>query len=389
MLRTCFFITLVGLSTPVFAQVSEVLESYFEAAGGKEKIARMKSSKEVTRIVYFPADTSHKQPPVGDMTAIKKLPCYQSITGSDLKGGPTMIILCNDKGRTTVWITGVQNSRDVASVIIDPAQRLLDLYNKKKLSFEREETRKGISYTVIRSKEKDDRLYYFNKETHLLDGYVKLAQPDYMERYSDYREITGIKHPFVQETCSGDVVVSRTSTSSMEFNPVIESNDIFYYKDDVQTKLMEAKVKFKSERLESGDQDLPNFIKANFNGKKVFVDLWATWCGPCKLEFRNYDAAYYSLMDKYNLSLLYLSIDKDAQEKAWEKDIDRLGLKGYHARVNRKMMDTITRSFFANGIVSIPHYIIFDEHGEVISHDAVKPSNPEFEKNLERIFSTH
>ncbi|MEJ0031647.1 MAG: hypothetical protein WDO15_15285 [Bacteroidota bacterium] len=51
-------------------------------------------------------------------------------------------------------------------------------------------------------------------------------------------------------------------------------------------------------------------------------------------------------MDRHKVSRLYLSIDNDSQVKAWLKDIDKFGLKGYHARANKKIVAAIKKIFF-------------------------------------------
>lgn len=42
------------------------------------------------------------------------------------------------------------------------------------------------------------------------------------------------------------------------------------------------KVFYPSEVLKINEASLHDFVKANFIDKRVFVDMWATWCSPCK-----------------------------------------------------------------------------------------------------------
>jgi thiol-disulfide isomerase/thioredoxin len=47
-----------------------------------------------------------------------------------------------------------------------------------------------------------------------------------------------------------------------------------------------------------------------FRGKVVFLNLWATWCGPCRAEMASIQKLY-DKIDKTNIQFVLLSIDKD------------------------------------------------------------------------------
>lgn len=46
-----------------------------------------------------------------------------------------------------------------------------------------------------------------------------------------------------------------------------------------------------------------------FKGKVVFLNLWATWCGPCRVEMPSIEALYNSV-DKDKVAFVMLSLDK-------------------------------------------------------------------------------
>lgn len=50
----------------------------------------------------------------------------------------------------------------------------------------------------------------------------------------------------------------------------------------------------------------------DFQGKVIFLNLWATWCGPCRSEMPAIQKLYGSI-DKDKVTFVMLSLDKDTQ----------------------------------------------------------------------------
>jgi thiol-disulfide isomerase/thioredoxin len=102
---------------------------------------------------------------------------------------------------------------------------------------------------------------------------------------------------------------------------------------------------------------------ADFKGKYVFVDFWASWCAPCRAENPNVLAAYNRYKDK-NFTVLGISLD-DKEEK-WKKAIkdDKLpwtqvsDLKGFQNQVS---------AYY--GIRGIPSTLLVGPDGKIIAKD--------------------
>ena len=106
---------------------------------------------------------------------------------------------------------------------------------------------------------------------------------------------------------------------------------------------------------------------SDFKGKYVYIDIWATWCGPCQREIPHLQ----KLEEKYHgKDIYFVSISCDNNKKAWENRV-RAGLKGIQLHfVNG---DTFMNDYMIKGI---PRFILLDKEGKIISVDMSRPSDP-------------
>lgn len=115
-------------------------------------------------------------------------------------------------------------------------------------------------------------------------------------------------------------------------------------------------------------------LAAKFKGI-VYVDLWATWCGPCRDEFA-YNDGLKEFLKKNNMQVLYISIDKDAVDQKWKDMIKYYDLQGYHIRASAKLMNDIRNIFGEARGLAIPRYAIIKD-GKMVLNNAKRPSDQE------------
>lgn len=51
-----------------------------------------------------------------------------------------------------------------------------------------------------------------------------------------------------------------------------------------------------------------------YRGKTVFINLWATWCPPCRAEMPHISEMYKKVKDSENLEFLMIALDKDFEK---------------------------------------------------------------------------
>ena len=114
----------------------------------------------------------------------------------------------------------------------------------------------------------------------------------------------------------------------------------------------------------------------SFKGKKVYVDIWATWCKPCIEEFEH-QAKLKELLKSQETEILYISLDEEKNDERWKAMIMSYNLEGSHIRANRSLYADLRKIFNPHGIVDVPWYILIDENGNILKEHAKKPSEIE------------
>ena len=112
-------------------------------------------------------------------------------------------------------------------------------------------------------------------------------------------------------------------------------------------------------------------------GKYVYVDVWATWCGPCRGEIPHLKELEKKYKDK---NIYFVSISCDQDKAAWEKMVKEQKLEGVqlHKGEDREFMETFM-------IRSIPRFILLDPEGKIVSAVMTRPSNPKTVETLDAL----
>lgn len=116
-------------------------------------------------------------------------------------------------------------------------------------------------------------------------------------------------------------------------------------------------------------------------GKYVYIDVWATWCGPCKAEMPGLKKLEASYKDK-NIEFVSISVDKQQDKNLWKEFVKNNALKGIQLISDNAFETAFVEKMNIN---SIPRFILIDPTGKLITTDAMRPSNKELKPFLDKL----
>lgn len=152
--------------------------------------------------------------------------------------------------------------------------------------------------------------------------------------------------------------------------------------DDIKAKIKRNKVLAKNSKLNSVAKEVPKSegdkvfeaIMANYKGKVVFVDFWATWCGPCRSGILQMKPLKEEMADE-NVAFVYIT-DQSSPKTTYDNMIP--DIKGEHYRLTQDEWNILSGKFSISGI---PHYVLVGKNGQVINPHLMFMGNEQL-KNL-------
>lgn len=108
----------------------------------------------------------------------------------------------------------------------------------------------------------------------------------------------------------------------------------------------------------------------DLKGKYVYIDMWATWCNPCKQEIPFLQKVEKQYHGK-NIEFVSISVDSERDYETWKKMVADKNLTGVQLYSKRDKV-------FADAykVNSIPRFILIDPQGNIVNANAPRPSSP-------------
>lgn len=122
--------------------------------------------------------------------------------------------------------------------------------------------------------------------------------------------------------------------------------------------------------------DLSSIIN-QFKGKVLYIDLWGTWCGPCRQEFA-FNQALKQNFSSGEVAFLYVAVEHSPDPvKKWKETVNFFNLSGQHILAGKALEEDLRKRYGQDGMISFPSYILVDKSGSIITLHAKRPSDKE------------
>jgi thiol-disulfide isomerase/thioredoxin len=180
------------------------------------------------------------------------------------------------------------------------------------------------------------------------------------------------KYKRLKQLIIGNILYQMLALNKTEYF----ENNMSLYKEQIQEPFIKRPIeqlysKLKISKIPSSiklinissvdSESVLEMIIAQHKGKVIYVDCWATWCGPCKAEMPNSK----KMMEKYkgkDIEFVYACID--SPEGLWKLNLSELQLSGSNYLLNHDQSNSFRNRLKITGI---PFYILINRKGEIVS----------------------
>ena len=146
------------------------------------------------------------------------------------------------------------------------------------------------------------------------------------------------------------------------------------YKSAITTTSGTASVDFNYENFDGGSISLHEL-----RGKLLYIDVWATWCGPCIKEM----PALKELVKEYakkDIEFVSISIDGKNDYDKWKKMVPEKNVGGIQLYDAEGLDSDFMKAF---SVSLIPRFMMIDSEGKIITAKAPRPSSKDVRKFID------
>lgn len=260
---------------------------------------------------------------------------------------------------------------------------VVDYLKTKNVTITEEEAKMVEALEVLKTPIEIEEEHLFNKQ---FAGVLKTFYDKYNEHVSEIfkTRLNKVRNKKMQEffgkhsSFLQDIMKMQTLCKKFEDYEFYDDNFLAVAQEDLQTPFLKEYLAFCNEQTkekiklnktkggyvihkvekDEGDELFASLVE-KFKGKVVYVDFWATWCGPCKTSIKKITPLKEEMADE-DVVFLYIT-NQTSPEVTWKNAI--ANITGEHYRVSEDEWNYLAQKFNISGI---PHYVLVNREGEVI-----------------------
>lgn len=320
--------------------------------------------------------------------------------------------LCNSNGYVKPQLGGCNTPQDVMNALDAAVEKNIKIIDSKPFSkefirLERERVRyETLSGYNTYSKWNPSLFPYLQKrmvnDENLLEieEYKKFMKEAISTRgFENMPQFDAYKHAeeqlavAVREFKSGRVAeylvvtalseyLTRRGVDSMEkfdsiYNQIVKSDEFKGAYEELHAKWAKVSKGQPCPAFKYEDVNGKIYTPADFKGKYVFIDCWATWCGPCLQQLKPLQELEHHYASR---DIVFVSISCDEEKAKWQKMVKDKNMGG--VQLFQGGDESFNEAFMINGI---PRFILLDKEGNVYDPNMSRPSDPATRKKLDSL----
>ena len=221
---------------------------------------------------------------------------------------------------------------------------------------------------------------------------LNLLQKD--EKIKAYQRCLNTIISNVEKGLSRDIMCYKSlltlfNGSFEDYEVVSKKIDTYIENETLKSVLFEKENEYKKQKAldisyldpESNEEkkisgDFWKELKDKYKWKVVFVDIWATWCVPCRREIPHAIELHEYFKGK---EIAFVNLCLDSNKSEWKKVIKNSNIKGDNYFFNEPQTQIFKAKFKFQGY---PTYLIVDKQGNLVNKNAPRPSSKDIIEKL-------
>lgn len=232
----------------------------------------------------------------------------------------------------------------------------------------------------------DEYVSFVVEAAHVLDAANREQKDLYPKTVAQMKYIAG---RFTSEKVRNTLLhhLALTYVDRHGTDDIQEMENIYY--TYVKDEAMHADYKAKADKwdlskpgkpspeIAAVDIDGKQWKLADFRGKYIYIDMWATWCAPCRREM----PFLKELQEKFSdAEIVFLGLSTDSDKAKWEEMVRQGGLTGVQLYLGPQ--SAFQKAYRIDGI---PRFILLDKEGRIIDNNMSRPSQDVTVQTLESL----